>query len=217
MDYQLLAQQLRKPSGEFAEKVAESMNENNKFMTLHSIELLDIRNGEKILEIGPGNGKYAEIVVRKANDVTYVGIDYSPDMIKIATDMNAHLLESAELSFQEGLAESLPMEDQSVDKIFTVNTVYFMEDPAVCFGEMKRVLKPGGVGCITFAAKSSMQNLPFVHYGFTMYEAEEVAEIIKKSGLFVEDIIIQKEELRQVEEISVQREIIFILAKKLAE
>lgn len=214
MDYQLLAQQLRKPSGEYAEKVAESMNESNKFMTLNSIELLDIQDGEKVLEIGPGNGKYAEIVIAKANGVSYLGIDYSADMIKIANDINAQLLESGKARFIEGTAEALPVENNSIDKIFSVNTIYFMEDPGICFSEVKRVLKPGGTCCITFAAKSSMLNLPFVQYGFTMYEAEEIAFIIKESGLQIEDIISHKEEIRQVEGMSVQREINFILAKR---
>lgn len=213
MDHQLLAQQLRKPSGEYADKVAESMNENNKFMTLNSVDLLDIQDGEKILEIGPGNGKYAEFVIKKANAVTYLGIDYSTDMVKIASELNADFIESGQVQFKEGLAELLPAEDQSIDKIFSVNTVYFMDEPGICFREMKRVLKPGGICCITFAAKSSMQNLPFVQYGFTMYEAEELAAIIKESGLQIEKIVSHKEEIRQVEDISVQREIIFILAK----
>jgi hypothetical protein len=60
-----------------------------------------------------------------------------------------------------------------------------------------------------------MLNLPFVQYGFTMYEAEEIAAIIKESGLQVENIISHKEDIRQVEGMSVQREINFILAKKI--
>lgn len=215
MDHQFLAQQLRKPSGEHAEKVAESMNENNKFMTTNSIELLGIRDGEKILEIGPGNGKYAELVVKKGNNVSYFGIDYSVDMVRIANELNSNSIDSDRIQFIEGSAESLPLDDHSVDKIFTVNTVYFMEDPTICFLEMKRVLKPDGLCCITFAGRASMINLPFVQYGFTMYEAEELAEIMRKSGLMVEKIMLHREDSRQVEDISVQREINFIIARKI--
>lgn len=214
MDYKILAQQLRKPNGEYAAKVAESMNENNKFMTLHSIELLDIQDGDEILEVGPGNGKYAEVVVQKASDVTYLGVDYSADMVKIASEINANLLESGKVKFMEGLAESLPLEDQTADKIFTVNTVYFMDEPEICFREMYRVLKPGGICCITFASKASMQNLPFVQHGFHMYEAEELSEIIKKAGLLIDKIISHKEAPRHVEEVSVEREINFVIAQK---
>lgn len=214
MDHKLLAQQLRKPNGELAAIVAESMNENNRIMTLHSIEILGIQNGDSILEIGPGNGKFAEVVVQKADQVSYYGVDYSPDMVKIASNLNVHLLETGQVRFMEGSAEALPLEDQTADKIFTVNTVYFMEDPEFCFREMFRVLKPGGICCITFASKSSMESLPFVRFGFRLYETEEIAALITNADFQVEKIISQKEAPRQVEEVTVQREINFVIAKK---
>jgi SAM-dependent methyltransferase len=42
------------------------------------------------------------------------------------------------------VVEQLPLESESVDRVLTVNTVYFWPDLPVAFAELHRVLAPGG-------------------------------------------------------------------------
>ena len=51
-----IAEQLRKPSGEYASKIGEKMNESNFQMNIKTIESLVLEAQDNVLEIGMGNG-----------------------------------------------------------------------------------------------------------------------------------------------------------------
>ena len=51
-------------------------------------------------------------------------------------------LENVEL--HEGLIESLPFEDESVDAVISNGVIDLVPDKEAVFGEIDRVLKPGG-------------------------------------------------------------------------
>ncbi|RYD81064.1 MAG: methyltransferase domain-containing protein, partial [Sphingobacteriales bacterium] len=67
-------------------------------------------------------------------------------------------------------ASKLPFKDQYFNKAFTVNTVYFWENPMAEMQEIYRLIKPGGAFILAFRPKHTMQNYPFTVYGFRMYE-----------------------------------------------
>jgi ubiquinone/menaquinone biosynthesis C-methylase UbiE len=48
---------------------------------------------------------------------------------------------------------ALHIDEATVDKACTVATMYAIEDPAVVFAEMYRVLKSGGLGAVTFPVR----------------------------------------------------------------
>lgn len=55
--------------------------------------------------------------------------------------------------------------------------------------EIHRVLKPGGTFCLTFVEKDFMKLLPFSPFGFTMYNPENIEELVKNSSFKLEKII----------------------------
>ncbi|HWV74952.1 MAG TPA: class I SAM-dependent methyltransferase [Pseudosphingobacterium sp.] len=181
-DFEKIAAQLANPSGEEGTVVANRMNESNGEMTLHTIGLLNINDGDRVLELGPGNAKFASYVLEKANDVCYFGGDISTLMIDEAKKNNQSYCEAGMASFRLLDGISLPFESQFFHKIFTVNTLYFWENPAQQLDELYRVLKPGGILCIAIRSRNFMETLPFTKYGFTLYSPEEGMELFQQSS-----------------------------------
>lgn len=182
---QAIAANLRKPAGEMGKQVGEKMNEGNKYINESSIEALHPDAGDRILEVGMGNGYFVKDIVSKANDITYTGCDFSPMMIKESERINASLIRERKASFILTEANHLPFENNSFDKILTVNTMYFWDDPSTTLAEFSRVLKPKGLLVVGIRPKSTMQYLPFVKYGFTMYTREDAVQLLSENGFTV--------------------------------
>ena len=79
------------------------------------------------------------------------------------------------------------------DKVFTVNTIYFWQEPEKLLSEIYRVLQPKGILCITFAEESFMKQLPFTQFEFELYSTEKVEKLIEKTSFK----IINKETLTE--------------------
>jgi arsenite methyltransferase len=81
---------------------------------------------------------------------------------------------------------SLPLDDDSVDALITVNTVYFITELDAAFAELARVLRTGGCAVIGIGDPDFMAKLPFTSHGFTIRPVAEIAAALENSGLQVE-------------------------------
>ncbi|WP_419868181.1 class I SAM-dependent methyltransferase [Chryseobacterium sp. CT-SW4] len=175
----LLAQNLANPQGEKGIEVAEMMNATNIGMTQESVKALLIEDNESILEIGHGNAGHLKAILSRAQNVRYTGVDISETMYKEAKRLNEQYKDQAGFILYDG--EKLPFEDETFDKIFTVNTVYFWKEPVRFLNEIYRVLKDNGIFVLTLGQKEFMKTLPFTEFDFTLYSNEEMEEVISKS------------------------------------
>ncbi|SMP23292.1 class I SAM-dependent methyltransferase [Chryseobacterium profundimaris] len=178
-DLKILAQNLANPQGKKGIEIGEMMNDTNIGMTLESIQTLLIEDDEHILEIGHGNADHVKNILNKATNINYTGIDISETMHQEAIRRNAAFEDQADFVLYEG--EKLPFEDKTFDKIFTVNTVYFWEQPVEYLNEIYRVLKDNGTFVITFGQRNFMEKLPFTQFDFKLYSNTEMEEMISKS------------------------------------
>ena len=178
-DLKILAQNLANPQGEKGVEIGEMMNATNIGMTLESIKTLLIEDAEHILEIGHGNAGHLKSILNKAKDLTYTGIDISETMRKEAQNLNKEFKSQADFILYEG--RKLPFEDEVFDKIFTVNTVYFWDNPVEFLNEIYRVLKNTGTFVLTFAQRDFMEKLPFTKFNFKLYNNDEMEELISES------------------------------------
>ncbi len=177
-----LAAQLRQPEGEKGIQVAKQMEQTNAFMITASIDKLALKDNERVLEIGFGNGNHVSYLLQKAAHISYTGIDISEQMLREAVANNENRVATGQAVFKLTEGKHIPGEDAAFDAIFTVNTIYFWEDAPAYLSEIIRVLQPGGRGCITFGLKSFMEQLPFTGYGFTLYSHDEVEQLLKQAG-----------------------------------
>lgn len=193
-DLKILAQNLANPQGEKGVEIGEMMNATNIGMTLESIKTLLIEDAEHILEIGHGNAGHLKSILNKAKDLTYTGIDISETMRKEAKNLNKEFKDQADFILYEG--RKLPFEDEVFDKIFTVNTVYFWENPVEFLNDVYRVLKNTGTFVLTFAQRDFMEKLPFTKFNFKLYNNDEMEELISESRFKRMKISEKEEEIK---------------------
>ena len=98
------------------------------------LELLNPQPGERILDVGCGDGALSE-KIREAG-ATVVGVDGSPDMVEAARrrGVDARLIDACELTFQS-----------EFDAAFSNAALHWMKrDPDAVLKAVKRSLRPGG-------------------------------------------------------------------------
>ncbi len=178
-----VAQQLRKPQGEFGIKIAENMNHTNKEMYDLMFESLVITEQANVLEIGFGNGFFFPKYIDKNPSATLFGVDFSEEMCLLAAEKNKQLVEEKKLTLFCEDAQSLPFEDNFLDVITTLNTIYFWKNTQEYFQELYRVLKPNGSVYICFRPKKVMEAYEFTQEGFEFFEIEQVIKQAEKAKL----------------------------------
>lgn len=112
---------------------------------LATVERLQLQPGEAVLDIGSGPGFLAEHMAEQVGPTGRVcGVDYSPVLVDRAGARNAFEW----LSYKEGDAAALPVEDASFDVVVSVQVAEFVEETSAFCTEAFRALKPGGRGLI---------------------------------------------------------------------
>ena len=144
---------IRKPQGKLGNIQLKSMNKEHTPVSLWGLKHLDIQLNDIILDIGCGGGINIKRMAESSKKV--YGIDYSTESVKLSQKVNAKLIEKGKVEIQEGNVKNLPFEDNAFDIVTAFETVYFWPDIEKCFGEVKRVLKPGGTFLIVMELNGS--------------------------------------------------------------
>ena len=108
------------------------------------LDRLDIRPGERVLDLGVGTATLAILIKQRHPDASVVGLDADPQILDIARRKIAAA--GAEVELVEAYSNAMPFEDASIDVV--VSTLFFHhisgQVKRETLGEVKRVLKPGG-------------------------------------------------------------------------
>lgn len=103
-------------------------------------ESLDVRAGQKVLDVAAGNGNASLAAARRWCDV--VSTDYVPALLGRARERAA--AERLKIEFQEADAEALPFPDGGFDAVVSTFGVMFTPDQDKAAAELMRVCRPGG-------------------------------------------------------------------------
>ncbi|MBN1398894.1 MAG: class I SAM-dependent methyltransferase [Bacteroidetes bacterium] len=149
------------------------------------------------IEIGVGTGLFA-----KALGIN-TGVEPSPKMSALARKRGIDVI--------DGIAESLPLKENSYDFALMVTTVCFLDDIKKAFNEVRRILKPHGCFIIGFIDRNSTigkvyqkfkENNVFYRYA-EFYSTREILEYLKTSGFrefeFSQTIFKNLDEIHEVE------------------
>jgi SAM-dependent methyltransferase len=181
-ELQAIASQLKHPKGEKGIEMANMMHETNINMTRHSVQNLKLKSEDVVLELGHGNAGHLEYVFNQAENLKYYGLEMSELMFQEARQMNRNYVSQKQAFFSLYDGNVIPFQDTFFDKIFTVNTIYFWENPEKLFSEIYRVLKSNGIFCLTFAEESFMKQLPFTKYEFELYSIEKALKLVETTS-----------------------------------
>ncbi|TRX33001.1 class I SAM-dependent methyltransferase [Flavobacterium sp. ZT3R18] len=177
-----LGRQLSNPQGFWGMIVGKLMNFNNKLMYQSAHEMLELTSNENLLEIGFGNGAFIKDIIHKIEPGHYSGIDISDTMIKQAKQKNKSLINSGKVYLFKSNANSLPFDNDAFDKVLTINTIYFWDEPMRVMEEVKRVLQPGGKFVVALNTKGAMEGSEYVKEKFNLYDKEQVEYLFRNSG-----------------------------------
>lgn len=100
--------------------------------------------GGVVADIGTGTGFVAKGLAAQARRV--YGFDASPDMLEVA---RRNLAKYPNVHFQQAPGDLIPLEDGTLDGAFANMYLHHAPDPLKAIQEMARILRPGGVLCIT--------------------------------------------------------------------
>jgi SAM-dependent methyltransferase len=122
-------------SGDF-EQIAKSYRSG----AAEFVSRLDIKSGERVLDVACGTGNLALPAARNGAKVT--GVDIAPNLLEQAQARAK--AEGLAIQFDEGDAEDLPYEDASFDTVITMFGAMFAPRPEATAAELIRVCRPGG-------------------------------------------------------------------------
>ena len=128
----------------------------------NSLNLIDLKKGDSLLDIGCGNGKILHELESAQGGLKLFGIDPEPEKIGAAKSYNANSPNkfsdenlngqtNSQISFKIAYASDLPYTNSSMDWIISTLSFHHMpnEEKGKAIGEIARVLKQGGKLLIT--------------------------------------------------------------------
>jgi 2-polyprenyl-3-methyl-5-hydroxy-6-metoxy-1,4-benzoquinol methylase len=143
------------------------------------LEMLPQKKGNKILEIGVGNGRDSVYFVSQNNEVT--GIDIAEGAIKLAKENALKSGVGEKVNFVKGKAEELGFNNESFDAVYSISVLHATILPE-SLSEIARVLKPGGKAIIYLYEMTESNGK---NYWF--WKKEKVEQLVKENGLSIED------------------------------
>ena len=173
---------MRKPEGKLGNIQLKSMNKEHTPVSLWGLKHLDISPDDIILDIGCGGGMNVNRMAQSAKKV--FGVDYSIESVNLSREVNDDLIRRGKVEIHEGNVVNLPFEDDSFDIVTAFETVYFWPDIEKSFGEVKRVLKPGGmflIGCESNGANNLAMKFFDKVIDMELYEDHELTGFLKSN------------------------------------
>ena len=179
----VLSLQARKPTGLIGRYLMTKIfNEGNNDLNSFVMDMLELQSSDRVLEIGFGPGKLINQMAAITTEGVVEGIDFSEVMLKQASRVNKHHISHGKVRLQRGECKNLPFENESFNKLCSINTLYFWKDPDKYFLEMFRVIKPGGTIAIGFRDDKQMSNLNLSRDIFNTYSQTEVVSLLSNAG-----------------------------------
>jgi sarcosine/dimethylglycine N-methyltransferase len=155
--------------------------------TAELTEMAGIIAGASVLDVGSGVGGPARFLAAR-HGCRVIGVDLSEPFVEAARYLTARTAQQDQVSFQTASALALPFGDGCFDAVMLQHVAMNISDRARLYGEIRRVLKPGG----RFATFDIVLNsgvpyypLPWARTPATSFllTAEETRKAIEEAGL----------------------------------
>ncbi len=176
-----MAKQLRLPSGPLAPWAARVLNRGNLPLIEHSIDALGLKPDSHVLDVGFGGGVSLGLLLDKAVDGEVFGVEPSPEMIRRAARRYQREVREGRLVLKRGTAGSIPFPDDHLDRVLSVQTIYFWPDTQGGLAEIRRVLSSAGWLAVATMPKHVQQHFHFAEQGHKVFGEEELTRALEEA------------------------------------
>ncbi len=166
--------QAGKPHGIIGKIMGRLMEKMNGTEVPATISRLHIEPNDHVLEIGFGPGKSFKAISKLLETGKIYGIDHSETMLQMAKKNNTKLIEEGKLNLRLGSVEELDFAAASIDKVLTINCIYFWKDAVGSLKKIHTILAENGVLAIT--VRNSKHGLN------KLYTRESLRDLLQESG-----------------------------------
>ncbi|MBO8178251.1 MAG: class I SAM-dependent methyltransferase [Bacillus sp. (in: Bacteria)] len=149
----------------------------NKELNEWTLSLLNIRNSDRVLEIGFGPGIAVEKISNVIKEGIIVGIDPSEVMLSQAQKRNEVAISEGKVKLHLAEIENLPVFDETFDKIFSINSIIFWNQPIKRLKDLRKLMKPNGLIAITIQPRSKEANNEIA-----LEEGKKLVQYLKEAG-----------------------------------
>ncbi len=173
------------------------MERHHLDITEKTMRLMDLRPGERVLDLGCGSGWATRLLARMVGEGPQgfgqvVGVDVSDEMIRQA---RAGSKDFENIMFVTGSATQIPWEENFFDKVLSVESFYYYPDQERTLAELFRVMAPHGRLFILINLYKdnpySLQWVPKLKVPVHVRSAQEYVELMKAHAF-------EKVEYRQI-------------------
>lgn len=136
--------QTRKPEGFLGKLMLNGMNSGHAKMADWGFTHLPALTPEKAADLGCGGGRNAGELLKLYPTAHVTAIDYSELSVEKAREYNRDMIAAGRCEVQQGDVSNLKLPTGSFDLATAFETIYFWPELEKCFGQVAKVLKPGG-------------------------------------------------------------------------
>ena len=136
--------QTRKPEGLLGKLMLSSMNSGHAKMADWGFAHLPDIAPARAVDLGCGGGRNAGELLKKYPQVQVTAVDYSDLSVEKAKEYNRDMIAAGRCVVQQGDVSDLNLPADTFDLATAFETVYFWPGLERCFGQVAKVLRPGG-------------------------------------------------------------------------
>jgi len=137
------------------------------------LELIELKQNYIVADLGCGSGYFTIPFSYKVKKI--YGIDLQKEMLDFLAKKIQHCnLNNIELLLSK--EDKIPLEDQSVDLLITVNTLHEFRTKEKVIGEIQRVIKSGGKAIVIDFMKKNMDFGPPLEIRISKNQAKQLFE-----------------------------------------
>lgn len=122
------------------------ISELQRAMATASLESVAVAGGERILDVGCGDGYVTRLIASRVPDGSVLGVDPSPRMIEVARAADDQL---SNVSFETADVRTMAY-GPDFDLVVSFNALHWVTDQAAAWRNIAAALRPGGRVLVQF-------------------------------------------------------------------
>ena len=183
--FKAFVSQTRKPEGFLGKMMVSGMNTGHAKLADWGYTHLPAIAPERTVDLGCGGGRNAGEMLKKYPKAHVTAVDYSALSVEKARAYNKAMIAAGRCTVQQGDVSDLRLPDGAFDLATAFETVYFWPGLEKCFGQVAKILKPGGLFMICNESDGTdPTSLKYERIidGMKNYTVEEIGAALKAAG-----------------------------------